>query len=386
MENTSILGFASDSWEVGQGTWYDTHIGGQAVLPEEIAEAFVIRPCPRCGRGRNLVLQAFAPCNNHLNRAIYLFGCNSILCSRHEDSWTSIRLLQVGDSRGGRESRGSESGNDGKNNCEAPFEGQVSSGINWDSDSKSEEGGSESDSLVDDLHQLSLEVANARAKREEKGDGDNVSLKGREKSGDLTAFPQSNIDGKSQVMEIASGSAEGNLFDAYYVSVEVEKKMAVPADEDLAVTLLLSKYSLDEKSRASGGVTEPWGAEEDDESAANLAFDEFQAMIASAPEQILRYNFGGEPVWPFHPPPTMKGDRTCRCGSSMSFELQLLGSSLHYLRPEKSVAVDQESAGMDFASIAIYTCRSDCTAAEAVAESQSFKVFSQVVCVQHDEW
>ena len=114
----------------------------------------------------------------------------------------------------------------------------------------------------------------------------------------------------------------------------------------------------------------------------------FQKVLAKAPEQVLRYEWDGEPVWPVPPklllPPA--GERhfqapQCICGSDRKFELQLMPHLLMGLCPEE-YALDRRDAttssatsssnsaaasllqgggaGMDFLTALVYSCESSC--------------------------
>jgi hypothetical protein len=106
----------------------------------------------------------------------------------------------------------------------------------------------------------------------------------------------------------------------------------------------------------------------------------FQKILAKAPEQVLRYEWDGEPVWPV-PPKLPSGERffqapRCVCGSERKFEMQIMPHVLMGLCPEEysldrdmftnstmSAAarlVTGEGAGMDFLTALIYSCEKSC--------------------------
>jgi hypothetical protein len=106
----------------------------------------------------------------------------------------------------------------------------------------------------------------------------------------------------------------------------------------------------------------------------------FQKILAKAPEQVLRYEWDGEPVWPV-PPKLPSGERffqapRCVCGSERKFEMQIMPHVLMGLCPEE-YALDRdlstnstmsaaarlvtgEGAGMDFLTALIYSCEKSC--------------------------
>lgn len=49
----------------------------------------------------------------------------------------------------------------------------------------------------------------------------------------------------------------------------------------------------------------------------------FQAAVSHAPSQVVRFAYGGDPLWCTYPPPEMSVPR-CQCGSERVFEMQLM--------------------------------------------------------------
>lgn len=121
---------------------------------------------------------------------------------------------------------------------------------------------------------------------------------------------------------------------------------------------------------ADGGADD--GPEETEEEAAEtvaqvetLATDEqrcfaaFQAHIATAPDQVLRYcgDEGARPLLataaePPPPPPCQ------RCGAPRRFEFQVMPQLLSYLDGN-----DEDPDALDWATIAVYTCSKSCSVA-----------------------
>jgi len=107
----------------------------------------------------------------------------------------------------------------------------------------------------------------------------------------------------------------------------------------------------------------------------------FQKVLAKAPEQVLRYEWDGEPLWPV-PPKVPAGECTflpprCVCGSDRKFELQLMPHLLMGLCPEDysldrfdastnsslsaaASLLQGGGAGMDFLTALVYSCESSC--------------------------
>lgn len=83
------------------------------------------------------------------------------------------------------------------------------------------------------------------------------------------------------------------------------------------------------------------------------AFSDFKKKIAAAPEQILRYSRGGNPLWisnsdlPVVPP--------CEaCGSPRKFEFQIMPQLLAHLN------VDDVGKSIDWGVVCVFTCSNSC--------------------------
>lgn len=398
-----ILGFASEKpFDSASASWYDTHIGGLPIWPPALEVA--IPDCPLCDAKRVLVLQAYAPHRNHPERLVCVFGCNSIQCSANMQAWWAVRVCRVQAKRG--PAIDLAEGSAGVAQVSAEEEE-----IQWDTDSESDNSSNEV-GLVKDLGLLSLEVELATARKAASASGTPAKPFGRRSpSKPLKRAPSKPLKrGRHGTLNAskATGGKEGSLHSvpistsappinappnretcaSYYVEVDYEPQEAEPLVEESSIDALLQQYKDEEHSRAVTGTIEEWTAEreDDDETAGLRNQEDFRLTIARAPSQILRYKFGGKPLWPSHPAPQLDRNETCECGAPLMFELQLLGSSLHYLKPEESVPQHQEEAGMNFASIAIFTCENDCTEIDTAAENDEFKVLRQKVCIQQDDW
>ena len=98
---------------------------------------------------------------------------------------------------------------------------------------------------------------------------------------------------------------------------------------------------------------EVWEDEEYEADTENKAFRKFQKRLLRFPEQVLRYNWGGRPLWPtaplLHEPPLC-----LYCGRHCVFEMQLLPSLLYVLEVDPL-------EGMDFASLVVFACPHGCS-------------------------
>jgi len=114
------------------------------------------------------------------------------------------------------------------------------------------------------------------------------------------------------------------------------------------------------------------------ESSLDKTFQKFSDRIAQNPEQVLRYEFKGQPllysghddvatrfVVPHGKAGATRGIPRCEsCGSQRVFELQLVPGLIYEL--EKNVAMDLEE-GMEWGTILVGTCANNCGEAGTVS-------------------
>ncbi|KEF62576.1 uncharacterized protein A1O9_00549 [Exophiala aquamarina CBS 119918] len=114
------------------------------------------------------------------------------------------------------------------------------------------------------------------------------------------------------------------------------------------------------------------------ESSLDKTFQKFSDRVAQNPEQVLRYEFKGEPllysgtdnvasrfVVPHGKSGAVRGMPRCeKCGSQRAFELQLVPGLIYQL--EKDEAMDLEE-GMEWGTIILGTCVNNCGEAGKVS-------------------
>ena len=149
------------------------------------------------------------------------------------------------------------------------------------------------------------------------------------------------------------------MFPEYELVVEPEEEYQ--GDEE--VKKAMAGY---EEMVSTEGELEDLGQEdlkfaEEMATAERIHFASFQAKIAAAPSQVLRYCFedGAQPLWPAREPKGPQPDEIppcSACGASRKFEFQIMPQIIHHLGQDPE---DPES--LDFSTIAIYTCSQSCT-------------------------
>ncbi|KAF2988309.1 hypothetical protein EK904_008462, partial [Melospiza melodia maxima] len=84
-------------------------------------------------------------------------------------------------------------------------------------------------------------------------------------------------------------------------------------------------------------------------------FHKFMKRISLCPEQILRYSWGGQPLFITCPPANLEqGIPACSaCGSSRVFEFQLMPTLVSMLQSDSDLSVE-------FGTVIVYTCERSC--------------------------
>ncbi|XP_035220619.1 programmed cell death protein 2-like [Stegodyphus dumicola] len=85
------------------------------------------------------------------------------------------------------------------------------------------------------------------------------------------------------------------------------------------------------------------------------AFNKFQKRIKIEPEQVLRYQRRGEPLWvSSEHVPSEKDIPVCSCGAKRAFEFQVMPQLLNFL------SLDSVEDSVDWGTLIVYTCSESC--------------------------
>ena len=101
----------------------------------------------------------------------------------------------------------------------------------------------------------------------------------------------------------------------------------------------------------------------------------FQRAVQGCPRQVVRYAYGGEPLWSVADPPSCRPP-ACMCGAPRCFELQLMPGLLFMLRVDTFAPREVEPGGggdgedlkalglggMDWGVLTVWSCSDSCDA------------------------
>ncbi|NWI89178.1 PDD2L protein, partial [Pitta sordida] len=171
---------------------------------------------------------------------------------------------------------------------------------------------------------------------------------------------------------MVTGSS-GPVFQPFYISVVEEEDYAGFLDTDHA-DKLLKEYQqregvdLDQimsESFAGEGGNEKY--EKSEVKSWDHTFHKFMKTISVCPEQILRYSWGGQPLFITSPPTNIsQGIPACsNCGSRRVFEFQLMPALVSLLQSDSGLSVE-------FGTVIVYTCERSCWPANHQSPLEEF--------------
>ncbi|XP_036246528.1 programmed cell death protein 2-like isoform X2 [Molothrus ater] len=156
-----------------------------------------------------------------------------------------------------------------------------------------------------------------------------------------------------------AGSAP--VFQPFYINVVEEEDYMGFLDTDHA-DKLLKEYQQRECLDLEQMMSESFAGEDGNEKYEKSevknwdhTFHKFMKRISVCPEQILRYSWGGQPLFITCPPANLEqGIPACStCGSSRVFEFQLMPTLVSMLQSDSDLSVE-------FGTVIVYTCERSC--------------------------
>ena len=147
------------------------------------------------------------------------------------------------------------------------------------------------------------------------------------------------------------------LFPEYELVMETES-MDPENKPEKSESECMAEYTKFLKSQAAGSMT---GNDKDLESMATSEdildqnFKQFKKRIEKEPDQVLRYQKGGNPLWVSDKNTASSANiPDCECGAKRQFEFQILPQLLNYLD------VTTVESKLDWGTLAVYTCVNSC--------------------------
>ena len=342
----------------------DSKIGGKTIWLRESAFADLHLSCPLCSGELAFVLTLYAPIEDDeskLDRSLHVYACPKPSCCLSSSSWRAIR-----DQRNASPSRA--------------FSAEINpkkTSNSWDFLRHENSIGLENDDLAYLESLLEKKIAPP------------------------TALASS--DQTSQKAEFSNNRNEG---DGWLVeSITEPLSDELPNEHDKHISSMVQKYLEDEEDEAVRHVVrdhftiEPkasrWtedDAGEDDYSDGDERISKadyksvtemrFLRKVSLEPRQVVRYAYGGQPLWCTHPsPPEAAEIPSCpSCGAPRVFEAQIMPGALMYLHKldafrthanevEEGLASTLESrrsqlknqSDFDFGVLAIWSCSDSCS-------------------------
>ncbi|XP_071423495.1 programmed cell death protein 2-like isoform X2 [Pithys albifrons albifrons] len=164
---------------------------------------------------------------------------------------------------------------------------------------------------------------------------------------------------REEMAGAAAGAAP--VFQPFYINVVDEADCTGFPDTDHADELLREyqqREGVDWEQMMSESFAGEGGNEKYEKSEVKSwdhTFRKFMKRISVCPEQILRYSWGGQPLFITSPPAAMaQGVPACSsCGSSRVFEFQLMPALVSLLHSDSGLSVE-------FGTAVVYTCERSC--------------------------
>ncbi|NWV66092.1 PDD2L protein, partial [Malurus elegans] len=160
---------------------------------------------------------------------------------------------------------------------------------------------------------------------------------------------------------VMAGAASAPVFQPFYINVVDEEDYMGFLDTDHADQLLREyqqRENIDLEQMMSESFAGEGGNEKYEKSEVKSwdhTFHKFMKRISVCREQILRYSWGGQPLFITCPPASLEqGIPACsNCGSSRVFELQLMPMLVSMLQSDSDLSVE-------FGTVLVYTCERSC--------------------------
>ncbi|KAE9019656.1 hypothetical protein PR003_g13196 [Phytophthora rubi] len=377
-ERVVLLGTIQERQSVDNASPYVCKAGGTPAWYSKPPSEASSLSCAKCGNGLFLVAQLYAPVET--DRTLYVFGCNSVACTESPGSWRVLR-------------------DQAEPVKEAPVEAEVEVvtkqvdkvKLAWGSDSDDSDWSDDEDDSKPQTP--AVELVDLEALLQQRDD----AMKTTAKTVKAAPAPK-----KAEIVKENAAVGSRNAFPALPIEVIDEPYEDYSAEHDFAHEhKLLEHYMKQEEEEKSTDIgdlrsvisnSKKKGAGAQSTGAASSTGESyektpaqqrhllrFQKRISRCPLQCLRYDYGGEPLWPVVIPQNLKVPNCPGCGEERSFEMQLTPTINYFLKVDEYAAADSSSqqkpassdgsepkaivppGGMDWLSLIVYSCSASCT-------------------------
>lgn len=353
-----------------------SHLGGYPTwLDAKQTPPTALAKCKVCNGYMSLLLQLNADLQQyfpHDERRLHLLCCRKKTCSKKIGSVRAIREVRKGETRE-RKVKQSEQAQPSK-----PTQGLGSALF----------GGSGPTASVNGANPFSTSSAGAQSMANpfsSLGSSSTLAAKPPQRPVDEVQPPTESFADKLRIASEPDSSEKDKEppepwpdqsqfpppFTSFYLDAYPEELEKEPSDGPKAGS---SKTEYDMEESGSGAALE----KDTFESSLDKTFQKFSDRIAQNPEQVLRYEYKGEPllysgsdgvasrfVVPHGKSGAVRGMPRCEiCGAQRVFELQLVPGLIYEL--EKDEAMDLED-GMEWGTVIVGTCSNNCGVAGQVS-------------------
>ncbi|KAI9913333.1 hypothetical protein PsorP6_005481 [Peronosclerospora sorghi] len=381
-ERTVLLGSIQTRQSADNSSPYVSKAGGTPAWYSDPPPEAASMTCPKCNKSLFLVAQIYAPFET--DRTLYVFGCNTVSCTEVSGSWRVLRDQIVKTSALVEEKTMLELAE--KMQHAWDLDSNDSDWSNDEYDSKAQDPAPDLEALLqqrDDAMNMKNKIAELPVAPTIK-----VHTKVSASSGDQRAFPALLIDVIDEPYE--DYKVEHNFAHENRLLEEYMKQEEQENDTEIGELRKMIKNSTRKRGEEhTCGARSLAGESYEKTPAGQRHLLRFQKRISRYPMQCLRYDYGGEPLWPVAIPQELKAPRCPGCGQERYFELQLTPTINYFLKVDEFATADASTpgtrndsvshapehvmppGGMEWLSLLVYSCSASC--------SQSHEEFIYVV-------
>ncbi|KAI2801909.1 programmed cell death protein [Blomia tropicalis] len=162
------------------------------------------------------------------------------------------------------------------------------------------------------------------------------------------------------------------FFKSYYISVFEEpgkKELIFNKKEDKKIETLVQGCMGEQDS------SEIYEKQYSDAFKTDKANYQFYKRLRRCPEQIIRYEWMGQPLFSTDNVDIVKPDCCHNCGSERTFELQIMPGLIGFLSHSK--LSNTKAVDIDFETILVYTCKNNCSSPNIQYFKEQLFVFKE---------